>query len=112
MNSAQEGFKSKETTYRIIKDNYRSPHPVIKYFKQCLIGTYWAIPLKKDTPPVDKLAICVPWDRNLCLLDCATDVSIQKNYRKCAEICNRIQKPRELDTCHWVVYPYMNGIAH
>ena len=25
---------------------------------------YWAIPLKKDTPPVDELAICVPQDGN------------------------------------------------
>jgi len=26
---------------------------------------HWAIPLKKDTPPVDdELAICISWDRN------------------------------------------------
>ena len=28
------------------------------------IALHWVIPLKNNTPPVDKLAICAPWDRN------------------------------------------------
>ena len=44
--------------------------------------SYRAIPLIKDTPPIDELAICVP------ILHRATDVSI----RKYAEICGKLQK--------------------
>ena len=43
----------------------------------------WAIPLIKDTPPIDELAICVPRDRK-CAFYTVRQTLVYGNMRKYA----------------------------
>ena len=52
------------------------------------VALHWAIPLIKDTPPIDKLAICVPRDRK-CAFYTVRQTLVYGNMRKITENVRR-----------------------